>query len=62
MSSNEVKIFFETDSESTQYQFTKDTNGMRGLGELVFAALERHATYVMISPDNLEEIAEDNDD
>lgn len=57
-----MKINFERDGENSNYEFTNDTNGMRALGELIFIALEDgHAAYIMITPNDLEDLAEESD-
>lgn len=54
-----IKLNFERDGEISDYEFTNDTNGMRALGELVFIALEGHAAFIMITPNDLEDLAEE---
>jgi len=57
-----IKIFFETDDSSTSYSFDEDEKGQRALGDLVFATLKGHCAYIMITPDDADEIMEETDE
>lgn len=57
-----MKVFFESDNGNSQYTFTDDKAGQLALGELVFTAIQDgHAAYVMITPDDIDELIEDSD-
>lgn len=55
-----VKIFYERDGEEARsMSFDRSPDGCKALGEMIIQHLEGHTSYIMISPDDMEELMEE---
>ena len=54
-----VKIFFEVDGAIKPFTFNNNAQGQQALGELIFNSLADHEAYIMITPDDLNELVEE---
>jgi hypothetical protein len=57
-----IKIFYERDGEISKMCFDDDKVGHLALGEIIASSLESHAAYIMITPDDVEELIEETND